>query len=137
MSTHQFWSGQCCWNRFQRLCSIQTCLDQYQYSKLWTLKFIFGRRTYFHLQFLAYQKPVKNRQLYLTYVGHSLLSLQGDFETTCVSSPGDISKAFLQNLLTFFFAFILPKNCHQFMFSKFYEFVIGFMYTAMEMYVSP
>ena len=73
--------------------------------------------------------------LYFTHAGHSLLSLQGDFETTCVSSPGDISKTFLQNLLTFSFLLLYFQKIV--VFSKFYEFVIVFMYTAMEMHVSP
>jgi len=35
---YQFWSGQYCWNRYQRQCSIQTCLAFYQIL-LWLFEF--------------------------------------------------------------------------------------------------
>ena len=36
---YQFWSGQYCWNRYQRQCSIQTCLAFFLQIFLWLFYF--------------------------------------------------------------------------------------------------
>ena len=38
-NNYQFWSGQYCWNRYQRQCSIQTCLAFFLQIFLWLFYF--------------------------------------------------------------------------------------------------
>ena len=76
-NNYQFWSGQYCWNRYQRQCSIQTCLSFFS-SNLVVIILISSFLQIFLLYFS-----------FDTHVGHSVSSVQGYFETTCSSSPKD------------------------------------------------